>query len=109
MWRDFTYIDDIVDGVLGVLERPPAGPAPAAVYNLGNNKPEKLTDFVALLERVMGRKAQVEYADMQPGDVPSTFADIEESRRDFGFQPRIPLSEGLPRFVAWFRDYYGVA
>jgi UDP-glucuronate 4-epimerase len=109
MWRDFTYIDDIVDGVLGVLDRPPGGAPPSAVYNLGNHKPEKLTDFVAQLETAIGRKAEIEYADMQPGDVPSTYADIEASRRDFGFEPRIPISEGLPRFVAWFRDYYGVA
>jgi UDP-glucuronate 4-epimerase len=108
MWRDFTYIDDITQGVVRVLDRPPVGPAPAAIYNLGNHKPEKLTDFVAQLETAIGRKAQVDYAEMQPGDVPSTFADIGESRRDFGFDPRIPISEGLPRFVAWFRDYYGV-
>jgi UDP-glucuronate 4-epimerase len=109
MWRDFTYIDDIVAGVLAVLDRPPAGAAPAAVYNLGNHKPEKLTHFVAQLELAIGRKAEIEYAAMQPGDVPSTYADIEASRRDFGFEPRIPIAEGLPRFVDWFRDYYRVA
>ena len=109
MWRDFTYIDDIVEGVLGVLERPPRHSPPHAVYNLGNHKPEKLIDFVAALESAIGRKAEIEYAEMQPGDVPSTYADIEPSRRDFGFQPKIPISEGLPRFVAWFRDHYGVA
>lgn len=109
MWRDFTYIDDIVAGVLGVLDRPPRHVPPSAVYNLGNQTPVKLTDFVAQLEMAIGRKAEIEYADMQPGDVPSTCADIEASRRDFGFEPRTPISEGLPKFVAWFRDYYGVA
>jgi UDP-glucuronate 4-epimerase len=109
MWRDFTYIDDIVEGVLGVLDRPPNRSPPSALYNLGNQKPVKLTDFVAQLETAIGRKAEIEYAAMQPGDVPSTYADIEASQRDFGFEPRTPISEGLPRFVAWFRSYHGLA
>jgi UDP-glucuronate 4-epimerase len=109
MWRDFTYIDDIVNGILGVLDRPPDQSPPSALYNLGNHSPVKLTDFVEQLEAAIGRKAKIEYADMQPGDVPSTYADIEASRRDFGFEPRTSVSEGLPRFVAWFRSYYGVA
>lgn len=109
MWRDFTYIDDIVKGVLGVLGQPPDRSPPSAIYNLGNRTPVKLTDFVAQLEAAIGQKAEIEYGEMEAGDVPSTYADIEASQRDFGFEPCTPISEGLPRFVAWFRDYYGVA
>jgi UDP-glucuronate 4-epimerase len=108
MWRDFTYIDDIVDGVLRALDRPAQGAPPHALYNLGNNRPEKLTDFIACLEVALGRKAITSFEPMQPGDVVSTAADVETSRRDLGFEPRTPLSEGIPTFVAWYRSYYGV-
>jgi len=112
MWRDFTYIDDIVAGVLKALDRPPknnkAGAAPPhALYNLGNNKSEKLTDFIAEIEKALGKKAERVMAPMQPGDVPATYADIEASIRDLGFQPTTPISIGIPKFVAWFRDFYG--
>jgi UDP-glucuronate 4-epimerase len=111
MRRDFTYIDDIVAGVLATLDRPPAdtGEAPPhRVYNLGNNHPEKLTDFVAILEEALGRKAVLDLQPMQPGDVYETAADITESRRDLGFSPTTPLSVGLPKFIAWYRDFYRV-
>jgi UDP-glucuronate 4-epimerase len=109
MWRDFTYIDDIVSGVLGVMKIPPTGLTPPnRVYNLGNHKSEKLTHFVELLEQAIGRKAEIEFAPLQPGDVVSTYADIEASQRDFGFEPKTSIEEGLPRFVQWFRDYYAV-
>jgi UDP-glucuronate 4-epimerase len=108
MWRDFTYIDDIVDGVLRALDRPASGSPPHALYNLGNNKSEKLMDFIAAIETAMGRKAQMKMEPMQPGDVPSTYADITASTRDLGFQPTIPISIGIPKFVDWFRDYYRV-
>jgi UDP-glucuronate 4-epimerase len=113
MKRDFTYIDDIVAGVVAALDRPPAddgegGTAPHRRYNLGNHRSEDLTRFVALIEQSMGRKANVELADMQPGDVAESFADIETSTRDLGFVPRTPIDEGIPRFIAWFRDYHGV-
>jgi UDP-glucuronate 4-epimerase len=108
MWRDFTYIDDIVDGALRALDRPAQGTPPHALYNLGNNRPEKLTDFIACLEVALGRKAITSFEPMQPGDVVSTAADVETSRRDLGFEPRTPLSEGIPTFVAWYRSYYGV-
>jgi UDP-glucuronate 4-epimerase len=111
MRRDFTYIDDIVAGVLATLDRPPAdtGEAPPhRVYNLGNNHPEKLTDFVAILEEALGRKALLDLQPMQPGDVYETAADITESRRDLGFSPTTPLSVGLPKFIAWYRGFYRV-
>jgi UDP-glucuronate 4-epimerase len=114
MWRDFTYIDDIVAGVVRALDRPPSsdlkksGIPPHALYNLGNNKSEKLTDFIAEIEKAMGKEAQKVMAPMQPGDVPATYADIEASSRDLGFAPTTPIRVGIPKFVAWFRDYYRV-
>ena len=108
MWRDFTYIDDIVAGVLRALDRPASGTPPHALYNLGNHKSEKLTDFIAEIEKALGKKAEMTMAPMQPGDVPATYADIEASSRDLGFVPTTPISAGIPKFVAWFRDYYRV-
>ncbi len=108
MWRDFTYIDDIVAGVLAALDRPAGGSPPHALYNLGNHRAEKLTDFIAVLEQAIGRKAELHLEAMQPGDVARTFADIEASRRDLGFAPTTPISVGLPKFVDWYRKYYAV-
>ena len=108
MWRDFTYIDDIVAGLIAALSKVPAAKPPHAVYNLGNHRAEKLTDFIATLERALGQKAQMKFEPMQPGDVPSTFADIEASRRDLGFEPKTPIAEGIPRFVEWYRTHYRV-
>jgi UDP-glucuronate 4-epimerase len=113
MKRDFTYIDDIVAGVLAALDRPPAddgegGQAPHRRYNLGNHRSEELTRFVALIEQAVGRKATIELAEMQPGDVADTFADIAATTRDLGFMPRTPIDEGIPRFIAWFREYHGM-
>jgi UDP-glucuronate 4-epimerase len=108
MWRDFTYIDDIVNGVLRVLDRPATGTPPHKLYNLGNHRSEKLTDFIAEIERALGRKAKVELEPIQPGDVPRTYADIEASRRDLGFEPATPIGIGIPKFIAWYRDHYGV-
>ncbi|HZS84677.1 MAG TPA: NAD-dependent epimerase/dehydratase family protein [Stellaceae bacterium] len=111
MARDFTYIDDIVAGTVAALDRPP--PADAAgvrhrIYNLGNHRPEKLLDFIAVIERALGRKAELKLLPLQPGDVPESFADIDASRRDLGFEPKTPISEGLPRFIAWFKDYHRI-
>lgn len=113
MRRDFTFIDDIVDGVLNCLDRPPetsaastAATAPHRLYNLGNHRPERLLDFIAVLEQALDRKAVLELLPMQPGDVCDTFADIEQSRHDLGFWPRTPISVGVPRFVAWYRTFY---
>ena len=108
MWRDFTYIDDIVNGVLRALDRPATGTPPHAVYNLGNHCSEKLTEFIAVLEEALGRKAEIRLEPMQPGDVPASNADIETSRRDLGFEPATPIREGIPRFVQWYRQHYGV-
>ncbi|NDP42899.1 MAG: NAD-dependent epimerase/dehydratase family protein [Aromatoleum sp.] len=108
MRRDFTYVDDIVEGTILALERPPAGDAaPYAVYNIGNHEAVELETFIAILERSLGKKAIKEYALMQPGDVPATFAAIDRLAALTGFVPRTPLAEGLARFVDWYRAYYG--
>jgi len=106
MWRDFTYIDDIVQGTVRALGRPASGTPPHAVYNLGNCRPQKLTDFVSVLEDNIGLKASLELAPMQAGDVTHTFADIEASRRDLGFEPVTPIETGLKHFVGWYRGYH---
>jgi UDP-glucuronate 4-epimerase len=110
MQRDFTYIDDITSGVLAALDRPPAAGsgAPHALYNLGNHRPVELRRFVEILEGTLGRKAEIRLAPMPPGDVLATFADIEASRRDLGFEPKTPIEVGLPRFIAWYREYHGI-
>ncbi|MDH3919313.1 MAG: NAD-dependent epimerase/dehydratase family protein [Rhodospirillales bacterium] len=111
MRRDFTYIDDIVAGVLAALETPPEaeGDAPPhRIYNLGNHRSEDLMHFIAVLERACGREAVKEFTGMQPGDVEETYADIETARRDLGFEPKTTIEEGIPRFVEWFREYHGV-
>jgi UDP-glucuronate 4-epimerase len=107
MWRDFTYIDDIVDGVLRALDRPATGAPPHKLYNLGNHKSEKLTDFLAEIERALQKKAIIEPRPMPAGDVLKTYADIEASTRDLGFAPTTPISVGIPKFIAWYRDFYG--
>ena len=104
MARDFTYIDDIVAGTLAAHDRPPANGA-HQIYNLGNHHPEQLLDFIAVLERLLGRTATKEFLPLQPGDVPESFADIEASRRDLGFDPRTTIEVGLARFVEWYRQY----
>lgn len=117
MRRDFTYIDDIVAGVTACLDKAPADDgsekpggsiSPHAIYNIGNNKSEKLTDFVAMIEQACGKKAETVMMDMQPGDVPVTFADIDAISRDHGYRPTTPISAGIPEFVKWFREYKGV-
>jgi len=107
MLRDFTYIDDVVDGMLLILDRDPVKKqgVPHDVYNMGNNHPEKLEDFIAILEENLGKKAVRENLPMQPGDVPATYADITEIKRDYGFAPRTSLKDGLDAFVAWYRSY----
>ena len=113
MSRDFTYIDDIVEGVARVLERPPAleraegsDGAPHAIYNIGNHEAVELETFISTLEQLLGRKAIRDYQPMQAGDVPATYASIDRLRAATGFAPSTPLAEGLARFVAWYRDYY---
>jgi UDP-glucuronate 4-epimerase len=107
MSRDFTYIDDIVAGVIAALDRPPeANPVPHRVYNLGNNKPEPLLGMIEILEDALGAKAEKILEPMQPGDVKATYADIDASRRDLGYDPATPIAEGIPRFVAWYKEHY---
>ena len=108
MVRDFTYIDDIVPAIVAAADRAPAGPGEHRVYNLGNNRPEALLDFIGVLEKALGRTAIKQMLPMQPGDVPTTYADIEPARRDLGFTPKTPITVGLPKFVAWYRQYHGV-
>jgi UDP-glucuronate 4-epimerase len=110
MERDFTYIDDVTAGVLAALGRPPgaAAGAPHALYNLGNHRPVPLRRFLGVLEQALGRRAEVKLAPLPPGDVVRTCADIEASTRDLGFEPKTPIEEGLPRFVAWYREYHGL-
>ena len=110
MERDFTYIDDVVAGVLAALDRPPSAGAgaPHRIYNLGNHRPVALRHFVAVLEQALSRKAEICLAPLPPGDVVRTCADIEASRRDLGFEPETPIEDGLPRFVAWYRAYRDV-
>jgi len=109
MRRDFTYVDDIVEGVVRVLVRPPradADDAPYAIYNIGNHDAVDLGAFIALLERLLGRRAIRNERPMQPGDVEATYAAIDRLQQATGFAPRTPLAEGLARFVAWYREYY---
>ena len=107
--RDFTYIDDIVEGVIRVLDRPPdAASTPYRLYNIGNSQPVELMRFIAVLEDVLGRRAQKNLLPMQPGDVPDTYADTTPLERDFGYRPSTSIETGIRRFVAWYRDYYNV-
>ena len=122
MRRDFTYIDDIVEGVVRVTDRVPAGNpdwtgeqpdpgtsrAPYRIYNIGNHAPVELLRLIALLEDALGRRAQKRFLPMQPGDVPATYADVDDLIRDVGFMPATPIEEGVRRFVAWYRDFYRV-
>ncbi|MBQ8382244.1 MAG: NAD-dependent epimerase/dehydratase family protein [Clostridia bacterium] len=115
LYRDFTYVDDIVRGVLSVMAspaKPNAQGVPYEIYNIGNNHPESLMDFISILENCLMQEgiitapAKKEYLPMQPGDVYQTYADTSKLERDFGFKPATPLSEGLARFAAWYRSYY---
>lgn len=119
--RDFTYIDDVVEGVVRTMDHiaapdpnwsgaspdPATSAAPYRIYNIGNHEPVALLDFVATLEGALGRKAIRNMLPMQPGDVEKTFADVEDLTRDVGFAPATPLKTGIERFVEWYRDYYG--
>lgn len=119
--RDFTYIDDIVEGVIRTLDRvaapdpawssstpnPATSNAPYRIYNIGNNRPVQLLDFIACIEKATGRQALQRLLPLQPGDVPDTAADIDALAADVGFRPSTPIEVGTERFVAWFKDYYG--
>jgi len=120
--RDFTYIDDITEGVVRVVDRvaapdpawdsaapdPATSSAPYRLYNIGNNQPVPLMTYIETIERAVGKEAKKNLLPMQPGDVPETYADVDDLARDVGFRPTTLLEEGIPRFVAWYRDFYGV-
>jgi UDP-glucuronate 4-epimerase len=122
MRRDFTFIDDVVESVVRLVDRAPsANPkwsssapdpgsssAPWRVYNIGNNNPVELLEIVRLLEETIGMKAKRELLPMQPGDVPATFADVDDLKRDVGFKPATPIADGIARFIAWYRFYHGM-
>lgn len=122
MQRDFTYIDDIIEGVIRTMERIPRGDpdwsgdnpdpgtsfAPYKIYNIGNNNPVDLMHFIETLEKYLGKKAEKNFLPMQPGDVPATYADVDDLTRDVGFKPDTPIEEGIIRFVEWYRSYYNV-
>jgi UDP-glucuronate 4-epimerase len=117
MRRDFTYIDDIITGVIAALDHPPAddGAAkaggstqPHAIYNIGNNRPEELSHMIDLVEQACGKRAIRDFQPIQPGDVAATAADISAIERDLGFAPTVSIETGIPRFVDWFRGYTGM-
>ncbi len=122
MRRDFTYVDDIVEGVIRVADRipkpdetwsgerpdPGTSRAPYRIYNLGNHQPVELQYFIATLEKALGKTARRNLLPMQPGDVPATYADVDDLMRDVGFHPSTPIEVGIQRFVDWYRDYHGV-
>ena len=112
MKRDFTYIDDIVEGVLRVLDKPAtpenAGGPPYRIFNIGNHDPVPLMDFIGCIEQALGREATKEFLPMQDGDVPATYASTEALHRWVGFAPSTPLKDGIERFVRWYREYHGV-
>ncbi|HSO66558.1 MAG TPA: NAD-dependent epimerase/dehydratase family protein, partial [Desulfatirhabdiaceae bacterium] len=121
MKRDFTYIDDIVEGVCRIMKKlpmpspewqgdhpdPGTSYAPYRIYNIGNNQPVELNEFIRVIETCLGKTARKQLMDMQPGDVPATYADIDDLIRDVGFRPQTPLEVGVKRFIEWYRLYYG--
>jgi UDP-glucuronate 4-epimerase len=123
MMRDFTYVDDIVEGVARVLECAPVGNptwrgdlpdpgtsyAPYKLYNIGNNAPVELLRFIEVLEEALGKKAKKQFLPIQPGDVPATYADVDDLMAEVGFKPATSIEDGIKRFVAWYKEYYRVA
>jgi UDP-glucuronate 4-epimerase len=120
MRRDFTYVDDVTEALVRLIEHVPQGnpqwsgaaldpgssAAPWRIYNIGNNKPEELTRVVAILEQELGRKAERQLLPMQPGDVPATYADIDDLARDVDFRPATAIEDGIRQFAAWYRSYH---
>jgi UDP-glucuronate 4-epimerase len=121
--RDFTYVDDIVEGMLRILDRPAppnaawsgdhpdpgSSKAPWRVYNIGNSRPVELTRYIAAIEKALGKTATKELLPLQPGDVPDTYADVEDLVREFDYKPQTPVGEGIQRFVDWYQSYFAHA
>ncbi len=122
MLRDFTYVDDIVEGIVRVTDNPPKGnqkwsgknpdpsssSAPYKVYNIGNNNPVKLMDFITAIENALGKKIEKNLMPLQPGDVPATYADVDDLVKDLHYKPETPVQDGIDKFVAWYRDFFNV-
>lgn len=122
MKRDFTYIDDIIEGIVRLMNKKPepnplwrgdspdpgSSYAPYKIYNIGNNRPVELSYFISVIEKKLGIEAKKEYLPLQPGDVPETYADVDDLMRDVGFKPKISIEEGISRFIDWYKEYYGV-
>jgi UDP-glucuronate 4-epimerase len=122
MRRDFTYVDDVVESIVRLIGRPPSGDrnwsgdapdpahsaAPWRIYNIGNNQPVEVMNVVGHIEQVLGKKARHEMLPMQPGDVPATYADVDDLMRDVGFRPSTPIADGIQRFVSWYREYHRI-
>lgn len=113
MQRDFTYIDDVIEGICRLLHQPPfatsttsLSQAPYKLYNIGNNSPVDLMTFIEVIEKALGKTAQKNLLPMQPGDVPATYADVDDLMRDVGFKPATPIEEGISQFIEWYREYY---
>jgi UDP-glucuronate 4-epimerase len=115
MQRDFTYIDDVIEGVVRVTDKPPqsstetGSTVPYKIYNIGNNSPVELLTFIEVIEKAMGKTAIKNLLPMQPGDVPATYADVDDLMADVGFKPSTPIEQGIHQFVEWYRSYYGGA
>ena len=120
MTRDFTYIDDIIEGVVRVIDKPPltsahtkpdpssSNIAPYKIYNIGNSNPVKLMDYIEYLEKLLGKKANKEFLPIQPGDVPNTYADVSDLVRDIGYKPATKVEDGMREFIQWYKEFYGV-
>ena len=120
MTRDFTYIDDIIEGVVRVIDKPPLASAhtkpdpsssniaPYKIYNIGNSNPVKLMDYIEYLEKLLGKKANKEFLPIQPGDVPNTYADVSDLVRDIGYKPATKVDDGMRKFIQWYKEFYGV-
>jgi len=117
LYRDFTYIDDITEGVVKVIEHSPITTEiprdkngdttpPYKIYNIGNSTPVRLLDFIETIEKELGKKAVKNFHEMQPGDVYKTYADVSDLQKDYGYSPNTPLAEGIKKFVSWYMDYY---
>ena len=118
MLRDFTFIDDIVGGIIKVIQNPAKTPleksefnptkAPYKIYNIGNNSPTKLMDFISAIEHILNKKFDINYMEIQPGDVPKTFANIDTLVNDFNYRPSTPIIEGVEKFIKWYLKYYKI-